>query len=199
MPFSRESTPRWAFAAALAVLVTLLNVGCAHAPRGRESEPAPAPQARPRSEESRESPRNASPGSLDPSEEITPGELATIPDPVPTGQPAPTPPPTKVPGASESITPGLEGQNGDSKADTAPERPWRVQIFASESRDEAERVASAAGARLQAEAAIVYEPPLYKVRLGSFATEEEAQALRERAIRAGYSGAFRIRVLPGSR
>jgi hypothetical protein len=32
--------------------------------------------------------------------------------------------------------------------------------------------------------------------VGRFATEAEAQALRDRAVRAGYAGAFRIRIGP---
>jgi hypothetical protein len=33
---------------------------------------------------------------------------------------------------------------------------------------------------------------LVKVRLGSFEREEDAQVLKERAVKSGYSGAFRV-------
>jgi hypothetical protein len=68
-----------------------------------------------------------------------------------------------------------------------------VQVFASERREEAERIAEEAGRRLKASAVVEYEAMLYKVRLGRFADEGEALALRELAIRAGYPGAFRIK------
>lgn len=40
---------------------------------------------------------------------------------------------------------------------------------------------------------IVLEGGLYKVRLGAMTTEAEAQALRDRAVRDGFPGAFRVR------
>ena len=71
-----------------------------------------------------------------------------------------------------------------------------MQIHASESRTEAERLGRAAARRLGAELFIQREGSLYKVRLGAFATEADAQALRDRAIGAGYPGAFRTRFRP---
>jgi cell division septation protein DedD len=68
-----------------------------------------------------------------------------------------------------------------------------VQIFATPTLAEADRVSKAASARLGVPGSIEFEERLYKVRLGAFATEEEAQALRERAVREGYPGAFRVR------
>jgi hypothetical protein len=54
-------------------------------------------------------------------------------------------------------------------------------------------VARTAAERLGVPARVDHEPPLYKVRLGRFPGEAEAQALRAQAVRAGYSGAFRVR------
>jgi hypothetical protein len=54
-------------------------------------------------------------------------------------------------------------------------------------------VSREASQALAAPGTVEREGALFKVRLGRFATEAEAQALRERAIRAGYSGAFRIK------
>jgi hypothetical protein len=158
---------------------------------------------------------------LDSSEEITPEELASLPEPVPAGQAAPR---TIVPPSDEAIespesppaTPGSGAAGGGSSStpsspDLASESPgapedenveaasgsWRVQIFASESRAEADRVAREASRRLDVEAAVEREQLLYKVRLGRFASESGALALRERAVRAGYSGAFRIKTQGG--
>jgi hypothetical protein len=69
-----------------------------------------------------------------------------------------------------------------------------VQIFASPDLGLADRQAKQASARLGVPSSIEFEAPLYKVRLGEFASEEEAQALRERAVREGYPGAFRVRL-----
>jgi rare lipoprotein A len=135
---------------------------------------------------------------LDPSEEITPEELASIPEPFPA-----TPPALKAaedqPMKSGPQAPS-EAPSGASQTQGAaiPEPDsggyvWRVQIFASDQREEAERVSREAVEALDATASVDRDGALYKVRLGRFATEAEAQALRERAIRAGYPGAFRIR------
>ena len=72
---------------------------------------------------------------------------------------------------------------------------WRVQVFASADRAEAERAGANATSRLGEPHVIVLEGGLYKVRLGAMTTEAEAQALRERAIQNGFPGAFRIRTL----
>jgi hypothetical protein len=66
-------------------------------------------------------------------------------------------------------------------------------VFASPELAQADRVAKEASARLGAGYVIQYEDKLYKVRLGAFPSEASAQALRERAVRAGFFGAFRVR------
>jgi hypothetical protein len=165
---------------------------------------AAAPEAAPRNAPARDpSPPSGAPARLDPSEEITPEELATIPDPVP-GAGAPAPPGSGEPGrAQETLPESTEaGKGGDTpgegttRAPAPSEAVWSVQIFASEDRKEAESVARRAAAALRSEAFVTPEPPLHKVRVGRFATEAEAQALRDRAVRAGYAGAFRIRIGP---
>lgn len=189
---------------ALAALLALS--GCAHAPRARDPEPrAPAPAA-PRADATpganepdepglpEEPERRAAP--LDPSEVITPEELATLPEPVPrrAGAMAGNEPEGRT--DAPDGEPGDEPSWRDSAAPGGSEGVWRVQIYASETRSEAERVARAASERLRVEAAVEREGSYYKVRLGGFATEAEAQGLRERAIRAGFPGAFRTRARP---
>jgi len=70
---------------------------------------------------------------------------------------------------------------------------WRVQIFASPMLQEADRTAKEASAKLGEPYVLEFEGTLYKVRLGAFDTEDAAKDLRERAIRLGYAGAFRMR------
>jgi len=70
---------------------------------------------------------------------------------------------------------------------------WRVQIYASPTLQEADRVAKDASAKLGSTYVLEFEGTLYKVRLGAFDTEDAAGDLRERAIRMGYAGAFRMR------
>ncbi|MGE5178115.1 MAG: SPOR domain-containing protein [Bacteroidota bacterium] len=71
-----------------------------------------------------------------------------------------------------------------------------MQIHASENRDDADRVGRQAAVLLGVPYTLVHEGGLYKVRLGAFATDAEAGALRERAVRAGWPAAFRVREGP---
>jgi len=192
-----------------ALTAALVLGGCAHAPRhaGGEEPPerdheAPAPPPRraelPPEPVPAEPPPGGAPARLDPSEQITPEELATLPDPVPRGSAASQPAPNAPEPSSGTLPPGSgpRPSGGDSAAPAPSEGLWSVQIHASESRAEAERLGRAAARRLGAELFIRREGSLYKVRLGAFATEAEAQELRDRAIRAGYPGAFRTRFRP---
>ena len=195
---------------ALRIALALGLAGCAHAPAPQTGAPPAAPPARTTSATTGGSASTAPAANtnprLDPSEEITPEELAAIPEPVPgavdtapivapaqtPGQTQPAPgaplsaPAPSPPAPGPAPTPGSAPGNGGR---------WRVQVFASPDLAAADSVAKAASALLQATYAIEYEGTLYKVRLGSFASEEEAQALRERAVRSGYPGAFRVRTL----
>jgi hypothetical protein len=71
-----------------------------------------------------------------------------------------------------------------------------VQVFATQDRDLAQRTAREAAQLFHAEARVDYEASRYKVRLGGFASEEEAGTLRDTALRSGFPGAFRIRCTP---
>jgi cell division septation protein DedD len=194
---------------ATALTAALVLGGCAHAPRHAGGEEprerdheAPAPPPRraelPPEPVPAEPPPGGAPARLDPSEQITPEELATLPDPVPRGSAAQEPAPNAPEPSSGTLPPGSGSRpsGGDSAAPAPSEGLWSVQIHASESRAEAERLGRAAARRLGAELFIQREGSLYKVRLGAFATEAEAQGLRDRAIRAGYPGAFRTRFRP---
>jgi cell division septation protein DedD len=144
---------------------------------------------------------------------MTPEELATIPDPVPGGgapgesraQGGQSPgrvatAPDGAPGATATGR-GTEPQKAADSSVTAPGGGsgglspvgvWRVQIFAAAERAQADRVAREAAERLGVAYVVQQEGGLYKVRLGAFAREVDAQGLRERALRAGFPGAFRV-------
>lgn len=166
--------------AAAIALIAIAAMGCAH-------RPPPAPRSEPpvtqRAQEPAAPDTVSDSPSFDPSEVITAEELATIPDPVP-GAPAeppidPTPPPpVEVPGAA-----------GDDGAAWI----WRVQVFASPDRTQAERAAREASERLGQPHVLDREDSLYKVRLGAFRSESDAEPLKRRAVLEGYAGAFRVR------
>ncbi len=67
---------------------------------------------------------------------------------------------------------------------------YRVQVFASTSRGNAEKVFSEARGLLGERVYLEVVPPLYKVRVGNCLTQQEALPLKERAIEKGYKSAF---------
>jgi cell division septation protein DedD len=185
------------FAASL-FLVALLAAGCAHkqppAPRSEPSTSEPAPgtaapgEGAGATDGSAATSQGASTAKLDPSEVITPEELATIPDPVPGGTeeaPIDSAPPARESPSPSSPTSGNEADTGWL---------WRVQVFASPDRAQAERTAREASERLREPYVIDHEGSLHKVRLGGFAKESDAEPLKRRAVIEGYTGAFRVRV-----
>ena len=178
------------FAAAL-LLVALIAAGCAHrrAPAPRAEPPAsePAPATSPGAVAPESGPGTSVPAKLDPSEAITAEELATIPDPVP-GQTA-EPPIEASPMPESSSTTPPSTSDGSQTAWI-----WRVQVFASPERAQAERTAREATERLGESYVIDREGSLYKVRLGAFSKESDAEPLKRKAVLEGYTGAFRVRV-----
>lgn len=205
MVFSSPGRPARRLLPVLAVLAVVagLSSGCAHA---RAERPMPPRAA--------STPGGGVPeGVLDPSEEITPEELASIPEPPGvsprrdggTHSPAPpavspppsagSPPPNAAPEASEPRSTGPSGRE-PSQAPPAPAGPWvwRVQVLATPDRALADRVAREAADRLGTVARVDSEPPLHKVRLGAFMSEADAQVLKQRAVEMGYPGAFRIKI-----
>lgn len=203
--------------------VLLLGAGCARTgamPAGASGPVPAAPGDRTVGSPGSPSEATASPGVAapagpaapeDPSEVMTQAELAAIPDPVPGGEPEPGSPSLRpapedaASGDSAGATDDRGGAEPPSAADQSNGGPaggssapsagflWRVQIFASSELAQADRVAKGAAQRLGVDYVIHYEGKLYKVRLGSFATEADAQSLRERTVREGFPGAFRVR------
>ena len=147
----------------------------------------------------------STPTALDPSEAITPRELASIPDPVPGGEQT-----SPSRGAIEKAAAGdseitTDAPRAVATIDAARTNPrsdpqgdgrswiWRVQVFASPDLTQADRIAKEASLRFGEPSVIEFEDSLYKVRLGAFPSEALAQALRERAVQEGFPGAFRMR------
>lgn len=171
------------------LLSAFLTAGCAHqrapAPRSEPPVTAPSPSTTVPGTTAPEASAGASEGTgkLDPSEVITAEELATIPDPVP-GRTAEPPVEATPPRESTPSPP----PTGDGTAWI-----WRVQIFASPDRAQAERTAREASDRLGEPHVIDQEGSLYKVRLGAFSKESDAEPLKRKAVIEGYTGAFRVR------
>jgi len=190
MSFSRIRLNRVRVLAALATLFAAAAAeGCART----AAEPATPPPAAARTTPAAQP--AGKPSVPDPTEEITPAELSTIPEPVPAASDA---------GGWANPRSPARGPQTASEGDSGPtgQRPkgggslWRVQIFATQDRDLAERTAREASQLLHVETHVDHEASRYKVRLGGFASEEEAGALRDEAVRSGYPGAFRIRCAP---
>lgn len=182
------------FVAAL-LLAALVSSGCAHqrapAPRSEPpaAQPAPSNTTPGAGAPNTGTSDGASSGKTDPSEVITAEELATIPDPVPGA--TVEPPVEQAPPAQESTSSPPPSPTTDG---TQTEWIWRVQVFASPERAQAERTAREASERLGERYVIDHDGPLYKVRLGTFSKESDAEPLKRKAVLEGYTGAFRVRV-----
>lgn len=72
---------------------------------------------------------------------------------------------------------------------------FRVQIFASNSEENASRVAADARQVFGDRVYVDYVAPYYKVRVGDYLTREEIEPLKNEALRAGYMGAFIIETM----
>jgi hypothetical protein len=79
----------------------------------------------------------------------------------------------------------------------APQKVYgfRVQIFASSTRDGAERVAGDARAVFSEPVYVEYIAPYYKVRVGDLLTAEDVEQLKDRALSMGYRGAFIVETM----
>ena len=182
--------------------------GCGHSSAARPIPSTPAPAARsapaPRGAERSVSSSStaAAPVKVDPTEAITPRELASIPDPVPSADVgrgairAPAESDSEVRTDPSAANPSAEtGGSASRSTESSDGRNWvwRVQLFASPDLEQANRVAKEASTRFGVPFVIEFEGTLYKVRLGAFGSESSAQALRERAVQEGFPGAFRMR------
>jgi cell division septation protein DedD len=107
-------------------------------------------------------------------------ELEAIPAPVSPQKKAVQSPETRS-YIEEKEPPRVEETSGEG---------FRVQIFASSSLEKAETVARQARTVFSESVYVEYSAPLYRVRVGDFSTKEQALEMKEKAVRAGYEGAW---------
>jgi len=92
-----------------------------------------------------------------------------------------------------------EGEPADSTEVKAVEmeevQGWRVQIFASERSEAAQRVKAEAMDIFDVPVYLQFEVPYYRVQIGDCRTLTEAEELVRVAKRKGYSTSFRVRTL----
>jgi len=111
-------------------------------------------------------------------------------------QPAPVPPPgdtTKIAPGRDTVFIVKPPEDTVKTSLPASQRTlpgFRVQVFASTSRMNAEKVVGEARTTLGEKTYLETVPPLFKVRAGNCLTQQEAQALKELAIQKGYRAAF---------
>jgi cell division septation protein DedD len=108
-------------------------------------------------------------------------ELEAIPEPMASEE---------QPMAGEEAASYVEPQEPAGIEEADVEAGYRVQIFASSSLERAEEVAGEARVVFAEPVYVEYSVPLYKVRVGDFASKEEALQFRQRAIEMGYEGAW---------
>jgi len=201
IPVARDSTPT---ADAIAVLNSIPD------PLGRKTrEPEPGARS---TDATTPSPRPVTPTAP----AVTP---ATVPDTSVASTPVqadtagvPTPEPTQPlgdrPGSRMTIPDSLltpatgtsaPAQPSGAAAQPAPSAAvsrdscWRVQFAAKPERARSERLMAAARSQLDLPMVIVNEKGLYKVRTRDCMSEGAAEALKKRAIAAGFDGAFKLR------
>ena len=121
----------------------------------------------------------------------------------PTPQVVPAPAPIPVEQASVDSL-----QSPESPPETAPieenfedverweqqERPgYRVQIFATNLDDQARDAERKASLQFPEGVYLIYDPPMYKIRVGNFVSKEEAERMRKLAKSLGYRDAWVVR------
>jgi hypothetical protein len=106
-----------------------------------------------------------------------------------------------APPVEETLPPVIEETYVPPAPTPAPSPPpltvfgFRIQIFASSTEDNANRVASDVRSVLTARVYVDYVAPYYKVRVGDCLTYEEAEALKNKVLRQGYHGAFIVETM----
>ncbi|MEX2117861.1 MAG: SPOR domain-containing protein [Bacteroidota bacterium] len=88
-----------------------------------------------------------------------------------------------------SVTP-IDLPNDSSFVEIVETQGYRVQIFASASIDEATAAQRVASNRVGDSVYVVYDPPVYKVRVGDYALRLEANQRLTRVVNMGYDDAW---------
>lgn len=103
-------------------------------------------------------------------------------------------------GGAGAVAAGAAGGAGaasaGSKPGTAvPDTCWRVQVAAPDDKDEAEAMRSAAESQLLVPMSSTFDGQRYKVQTADCLTATSSDAVRTRALSAGFDGAFRTRTV----
>jgi hypothetical protein len=117
-----------------------------------------------------------------PGAKVTPADSAAAAGPPPTGS-----------GAPASVAPA--GSAG-ATAGAPPDSCWRIQVAAPPEPDRARSLRDAAQSQLLVAMVIEVEKGLQKVRSRDCMGADAAERLKQRAIAAGFAGAFRFRPAP---
>ncbi|UCD19500.1 MAG: SPOR domain-containing protein [candidate division WOR-3 bacterium] len=136
-----------------------------------------------------EEPMPAPPPVVEPAEEpMAPAEeeLVLIPPPI-TEEPIVQPPPLEEPYVPAQPEPPV----------STPQTIYgfRVQIFASNTEENATRVAEDARGAFNDRVYIEYVAPYYKVRIGDYLTREDIEPVKNKALSLGYRGAFIVETM----
>jgi hypothetical protein len=131
--------------------------------------------------------------------EVTPPPIeepvSVIEEPIPVIEEPSIPPPV------EETPPVIEEAYVPPAPTPAPVPPpltvfgFRIQIFASSTQENANRVASDARSVLTERIYVDYVAPYYKVRVGDCLTYEDAGVLKNKVLRQGYHGAFIVETM----
>ncbi len=180
----RNAEARSASARALALAVSLAVAGCsAMRPAPQASAPLPAPVVPP----AVETPVGTT---------ASGGQIVSRSGPIGTGTPAvvdsqPSPEALSVLETIPDPLPPEARVTPPRNADPGP-ACWRIQLKAPADRATAEMVRDAAASQLMLSVSIEEEGGLFKVRTADCLDQAGADRLRERAIAAGFDGAFRL-------
>ena len=90
---------------------------------------------------------------------------------------------------SGSVTP-IDLPNDSTVVEIVETQGFRIQIFASASIDEATASRRVAKDRISDSVYVVYDPPVYKVRVGDYAARLEANQRLTRFVNMGYDDAW---------
>lgn len=90
---------------------------------------------------------------------------------------------------SGNVTP-VDLPTDSTVVETVETQGFRVQIFASASIDEATASQRIALSQISDSVYVVYDPPVYKVRIGDYATRLEANQRLTRLVNMGYDDAW---------
>jgi hypothetical protein len=98
-------------------------------------------------------------------------------------------------GSGEPVREGkvVEGElRGATPGSSGYQYGFRIQLYATRDIEKARNVAESARRLFNEKTYIEYQEPLYKVRIGDYATREEAERMRYRVTSSGFEDAWLV-------